>query len=97
MYQLCKHGKQDGEPCEECAKICAENKAYWFGQIMAILHGDGGHYLAKYGPEKATKDAINKYNDIKQLLDQKQPICPSWLEDGSCSNTGKSCIDCGHI
>lgn len=21
MYQLCKHGKQDGEPCEECAAI----------------------------------------------------------------------------
>jgi len=21
MFQLCKHGKQDGEPCEECTKV----------------------------------------------------------------------------
>lgn len=21
MYQICRHGKQDGEPCEECRKI----------------------------------------------------------------------------
>lgn len=25
MYQLCKHGKQDGEPCLECAKIVSQN------------------------------------------------------------------------
>lgn len=23
MYQLCKHGKQDGEPCFQCAEIVA--------------------------------------------------------------------------
>ena len=25
MYQMCKHGKQDGEHCPECAKLVVEN------------------------------------------------------------------------
>jgi hypothetical protein len=31
------------------------------GSILAIIHGDGGHYQAKHGDAKATEDAIAKY------------------------------------
>lgn len=35
--------------------------SHWLGNLLAIIHGDGGHYQAKHGDEKATKDAIAKY------------------------------------
>jgi hypothetical protein len=31
------------------------------GAILAIIHGDGGHYQAEHGDAKATEDAIAKY------------------------------------
>lgn len=31
------------------------------GNILAVIHGDGGHYQAKHGDDKATEDAIAKY------------------------------------
>lgn len=31
------------------------------GNLLAIIHGDGGHYQAKHGDDKATADAIAKY------------------------------------
>jgi hypothetical protein len=41
-----------------------EPSAKWFGEVMAILHGDGGHYLAKHGAEKAALDAVDKYHAL---------------------------------
>ena len=34
------------------------------GELLAIHHGDGGHYLAEHGPEKAVKDAIEKWSSV---------------------------------
>jgi len=47
-----------------------ETKEYshWFGEIMAIMHGDGGHYLDKHGAEKSTKDAVSKYHQLKNKI-----------------------------
>jgi hypothetical protein len=62
---------QDEELCaEEAAMTHAqriaelEPSAKWFGEVMAMLHGDGGHYLAKHGAEKAALDAVDKYHAL---------------------------------
>lgn len=49
-------------------KIAAEaadnsrNDSYWLGELLAVIHGDGGHYQSEHGTEKATEDAIIKIN-----------------------------------
>jgi hypothetical protein len=37
------------------------SKAYQFQELMAMMHGDGGHYLARHGAQKAATDAIAKW------------------------------------
>lgn len=32
-----------------------------FRELMATMHGDGGHYLERHGAEKAATDAIAKW------------------------------------
>jgi hypothetical protein len=36
--------------------------AHWLGELLAVIHGDGGHYQDKHGDAKATEDAIAKWN-----------------------------------
>ena len=44
----------------------------WFGELMAVMHHDGGHYLAEHGPEKAAEDALNNWYALEaQLTDEK--------------------------
>jgi hypothetical protein len=45
------------------------NTDYWLGEILACIHGDGGHYLATHGPEKSTLDAIEKICRLITELD----------------------------
>lgn len=33
--------------------------------LLAILHGDGGHYEEKHGTEKAVHDAANRYSKLQ--------------------------------
>ncbi len=51
----------------------------WFGEVMAIMHADGGHYLAKHGAEKAALDAVTKYHELhfelNQALKGRMNIC----------------------
>ena len=49
IYMLLKHSLPETK-AERC-----------LGNLLAIIHGDGGHYQAKHGDEKATEDAIAKY------------------------------------
>src|SRR5574337_661402 len=42
------------------------------GELLAIIHGDGGHYRAEHGTEKAAADAIPKVYALMQKL-AKQP------------------------
>lgn len=44
--------------------------ARWFGEVMAVMHADGGHYLAKHGPEKAANDAVEKYHGLWTRIHQ---------------------------
>lgn len=37
------------------------SEAYLFRELMAMMHGDGGHYHAEHGRQKAFDDAVKKY------------------------------------
>jgi len=39
------------------------------GNLLAIIHRDGGHYVETYGLEKATEDAIKK---VSELIHKRQ-------------------------
>lgn len=48
----------------EAAALAAQDKVYALrashdcvGELLAVIHGDGGHYLQKHGMEKACADA----------------------------------------
>lgn len=49
-----------------------EEKAKWFGELMAIIHRDGGHYLAEHGTEKSAKDAIARYYDLLSKVEDHE-------------------------
>jgi len=46
-----------------------EPAAKWFGEVMAMIHGDGGRYLAEHGPEKAANDAVAKFRELEAERD----------------------------
>jgi hypothetical protein len=37
------------------------SEARLFGELMAVIHRDGGHYLGEHGPQKAYDDAVAKW------------------------------------
>lgn len=47
----------------------------WLGEVMAMLHGDGGHYVAKHGAEKAALDAVAKYHALLAERDKLAKAC----------------------
>ena len=40
------------------------------GELLAVLHADGGHYQYEHGTEKAVADAITKYYELVKQLDE---------------------------
>lgn len=52
------------------AKVEQLEKSHrYFSDLMAIIHGDGGHYQAMHGDEKATIDAIHIINNCIKEID----------------------------
>ena len=48
------------------------------GELLAVIHADGGHYLAEHGSKKATVDAISIWSAYMRSIDEatdmaKQP------------------------
>jgi hypothetical protein len=43
---------------------------HWLGELLAVIHCDGGHYQADHGTEKATRDAITKRGELVQEIDR---------------------------
>ena len=41
--------------------------------LLAVIHGDGGHYQHEHGTAKAATDALAKYNAIKQQIAEAAP------------------------
>lgn len=52
----------------------AENAALLtnLGNLLAILHGDGGHYENEHGTDKAAADAIDKFHERIVQADAEQ-------------------------
>ncbi len=63
-------------------KLSEENQS--FGNVLAIVHGDGGHYITEHGHRKASKDAIKIINTMRMELEDKpkfvEPTEPALLE-----------------
>ena len=66
--------------CRWCAKLFNFRLA-GLGDLLAVIHGDGGHYLAEHGPEKAVADAIDKYNRLLVELDHMQYVYRKRTQD----------------
>lgn len=47
---------------EECDVCYYKNR---LGDLLAILHGDGGHYIAIHGYDKAIEDAKDIYYNLR--------------------------------
>lgn len=45
------------------------NAGYWLGELLAVIHRDGGHYQSQHGTEKAVRDAIDTVNQLRIKLD----------------------------
>lgn len=50
------------------ATVATEAVAQAVGDLLAVIHRDGGHYQAEHGIEKAARDAIAKYNELRATL-----------------------------
>jgi hypothetical protein len=48
-----------------------QRECKWFGEVMAVMHRDGGHYLGEHGPEKATKDALTRWYEMQRELEAR--------------------------
>ena len=44
---------------------------HYLGELLAVIHGDGGHYQGIHGNEQATKDALEI---IYTLRNQKRRV-----------------------
>lgn len=71
------------------------------GELLAVIHGDGGHYQNEHGTEKAVEDARSEWyklkadNErlrdlVKRLVDVNSP----WDEEDGVSPV--VCFYCGH-
>ena len=75
-----------------------EPAAKWFGEVMAIMHGDGGHYVTKHGPEKSALDAVAKYHALLAERDAARSSLEAtladaeryrWLREQACAGQGE--------
>ena len=51
------------------------------GNLLAVIHGDGGHYIGKHGWKKATDDAIKTYYALRAIsvfLEEESPQSNKW-------------------
>lgn len=71
------------------------------GELLAVLHADGGHYQYEHGTEKAVEDSITKhYERVKQLAEYKE-LLSNLMEvveeppESNCScHISPPCSDC---
>lgn len=53
-------------------KLQEENES--FGNVLAVIHRDGGHYVTKYGHKQASEDAVKIVIDLRTRLEEKEKI-----------------------
>lgn len=50
------------------------------GDLLAVIHGDGGHYIEQHGWEKALRDGVDVVVGLRQALEEwAWADYPVWL------------------
>ncbi len=42
-----------------------------FGNVLAVIHRDGGHYITEHGAEKASRDAIDIVLKLRMAVEER--------------------------
>jgi hypothetical protein len=50
------------------------NEIKYAGNLLAVIHGDGGHYTDKHGWKKSTDDAKDKYYAMQKFINKTYDI-----------------------
>lgn len=81
------HPDEDGhwvEWHEAATRIAAlEADAKWLGELLAIIHRDGGHYQAQHGTEKAVNDAHLLWADLMTRAEARAARAPAPAPGGA--------------
>ena len=75
--------ESDGDPHGECALEIHRLRAH-LGNLLAVLHGDGGHYLDEHGMDKAVADALTRYYSNVMAADSKITALQEALAKSQC-------------
>ena len=59
----------------------AEKNIQHAGNLLAVMHRDGGHYISEHGFEKACKDAEQVRHDLVKKLSSAQEAMKKVLKD----------------
>ncbi len=62
------HNQEYGKPCPMCE---LKSKEQMFGNVLAVVHRDGGHYISNHGWKKACEDAEIIICDMRRDLEAK--------------------------
>ncbi len=79
-HKIETEGQKHGSNCYRCLKDKTEQlqakldkyneENQSFGNVLAVVHRDGGHYISKHGHKKASKDAIQIVLGLRAALDK---------------------------
>lgn len=59
-------------PLSDDERAELERKGELLSNLLAVIHGDGGHYEAEHGTAKAVEDAITRVINTKSSLDEAE-------------------------
>ena len=64
----------------ENERLKARHEAYvkMLGELLAVLHADGGHYQYEHGTEKAVEDSITKHYELTRQLAEYKADAERW-------------------
>jgi hypothetical protein len=52
---------------EHITLASGQDAGYYLGELLAVIHRDGGHYREKHGDQKSCEDAIAKYYALLEI------------------------------
>lgn len=66
---------------EEGYKFSCGSAEQALGNLLAVIHRDGGQYLSEHGREKATQDAAKLVQDMRWRIDADTDTCVDCARD----------------
>ena len=81
-YEYCKEHRTISVKTTAGCPLCLQAKLTTvkeenqsFGNVLAVIHKDGGHYITNHGYEKASKDAIQIVLELRGELATANETC----------------------